>query len=174
MRKSRTRNRRSPRRNRTAGSPAKSLSRPNNWFRRLPAHLYGFAGLWRRDYVGSAATNEKRLRYLVGTYCEEMQMKKTLAILATVATVGAAAVTAPAPAEARGGIGPGLAFGLAAGALFAGAAAASAYPYYYGPGYGYYGPRYYRPAYYGYGYGGPYAYSGGPYYYRQRYWRHYW
>ncbi len=87
-------------------------------------------------------------------------MKKTLAVLATVATVGATVVTAPAPAEARG-IGPGLAFGLAAGALAAGAAA-SAYPYY-GPGYGYYdyGPRYYRPAYYGYGVG-PYAYYGGP------------
>ena len=40
-------------------------------------------------------------------------MKKTLAILATVATVGATSLTAPA--EARG-IGPGLAFGLAAGA----------------------------------------------------------
>ena len=44
-------------------------------------------------------------------------MKKTLAILATVAAVGATAVTAPA--EARG-IGPGLAFGLAAGAIAAG------------------------------------------------------
>jgi len=52
-------------------------------------------------------------------------MKKALAILATVATV--AATTVSAPAEARG-IGPGLAFGLAAGALVAGAAAASAYP----------------------------------------------
>ena len=61
-------------------------------------------------------------------------MKKTLAILATVATVGATSLTAPA--EARG-IGPGLAFGLAAGAIAAGAAA-SAYPYY-GPGYGYAG-----------------------------------
>ncbi len=79
-------------------------------------------------------------------------MRKTLAILATVATVGATAVTAPAPAEARG-IGPGLAFGLAAGALAAGAAASAYGPYgYYGPGYGYYGygPGYYRPAYYGY------------------------
>ena len=36
-------------------------------------------------------------------------MKKALGVLATVAVVGAAAVTAPAPAEARGrGIGPGL------------------------------------------------------------------
>ena len=53
-------------------------------------------------------------------------MKKTLGVLATVAVVGAAAVTAPAPAEARGrGIGPGLAFGLAAGAIAAGAAASA-------------------------------------------------
>jgi hypothetical protein len=73
------------------------------------------------------------LRYFVGVHREEMRMRKTLAILATVATVGAAAVTAPPPAEARG-IGPGLAFGLAAGALAAGAAASG-----YGP-YGYYGP----------------------------------
>ncbi|MFN5721672.1 MAG: hypothetical protein ACK463_45365, partial [Bradyrhizobium sp.] len=48
-------------------------------------------------------------------------MKKTLAVLATVATVGATMVTAPAQAR---GIGPGLAFGLAAGALAAGAAGA--------------------------------------------------
>jgi hypothetical protein len=101
---------------------------------------------------------------------EEMQMKRTAIILATVAALGAAAVVAPAPAEARG-LGPGLAFGLAAGAIGAGIAA-STYPYgYYGPGYGYYGPRYYRPAFYG----GPYAYYGGP-VYRHRYWRHrhYW
>ena len=68
-----------------------------------------------------------------------MRMKKVLAIMATVATV--AATTMTAPAEARG-LGPGLAFGLVAGALTAGAIAASG-PYYYGPGYGYYGPRYY-------------------------------
>lgn len=47
-------------------------------------------------------------------------MKKALAILATVATV--AATTVAAPAQARG-LGPGLAFGLAAGAIAAGAAA---------------------------------------------------
>jgi len=90
-------------------------------------------------------------------------MKKALAIMATVVTV--AATTMTAPAEARG-IGPGLAFGLAAGALTAGAIAASG-PYYYGPGYGYYyGPRYY--------YGpGPYAYYGGPYYRHHHYYRHY-
>src|SRR5260370_35808794 len=76
---------------------------------------------------------------------EDTRVKKALAILATVATVGATTVTAPA--EARG-IGPGLAFGLAAGALTAGAIA--------GPGYGYYG----YPAYYDYG-PGPYAYYGG-------------
>jgi hypothetical protein len=91
---------------------------------------------------------------------EEMRMKKTLAILATVATV--AATTVAAPAQARG-LGPGLAFGLAAGAIAAGAAGAYGY---YGPGYGYYG---YGPAYYG---PGPYAYYGGP-YYRHRHWRHY-
>ena len=90
-------------------------------------------------------------------------MRKTLAVLATVGAVGAAAITAPAPAEARG-IGPGLAFGLAAGALTAGAIAASN-PYYYGEPYGYYGgPRvYYTPGY---------AYDGGPYYHRHYYYRH--
>ena len=50
---------------------------------------------------------------------EEVQMKKALAIMATVATVGATAMATPA--EARWGhhgfFGPGLAFGLAAGAL---------------------------------------------------------
>ncbi len=70
-------------------------------------------------------------------------MKKTLAILATVATVGATTISAPAQAR---GLGPGLAFGLAAGAIAAGVAGAYG-PYYYGPGYGYYGPRYY--GYYG-------------------------
>jgi len=90
-------------------------------------------------------------------------MKKALAIIATVVTV--AATTMTAPAEARG-IGPGLAFGLAAGALAAGAIAASG-PYNYGPGYGYYGPRYYYGA-------GPYAYYGGPYYPHRYYYRHTW
>jgi len=96
---------------------------------------------------------------------EEALMKKALAVVATIATVGA--MTLSAPAQARG-IGPGLAFGLAAGAIGAGIAA-STYPYY-GPGYGYYGPRYYGPAYYG---PGPYAYYHGP-YYRHRYYRHHW
>jgi len=83
-----------------------------------------------------------------------MSMKKTLAVLATVAAVGATSLAAPAQAR---GIGPGLAFGLAAGALTAGAIAAS-HPYYYGPGYGYYDSpaNYYGP--------GSYAYYGGPYY----------
>ncbi|MEY9109824.1 hypothetical protein ABH999_006020 [Bradyrhizobium yuanmingense] len=93
-------------------------------------------------------------------------MKKTLAVLATIAAVGVTAVAAPAPAEARGrgGIGPGLAFGLAAGAITAGAVAASQ-PYgYYGPRYRYHdGPAYYGP--------GPYAYYGGP-YYRHHHYRH--
>jgi hypothetical protein len=85
-------------------------------------------------------------------------MKRTLAILATVATVGTTAVSAPAEAHR---FGPGLAFGLAAGAITAGALGAYGY---YGPGYGYpyYGPSY---AYYGPGYG----------YYGQPHWRHrYW
>jgi hypothetical protein len=87
-------------------------------------------------------------------------MKKTLAVLATIATVGATMFAAPA--EARRGIGPGLAFGLAAGAITAGAIAAShPYPY----GYYDYGPTYYYGS-------GPYAYNGGPVYYRHRYWHH--
>jgi hypothetical protein len=91
--------------------------------------------------------------------CEELRMKKTIAILATVATIGATALSAPAEAH-RFGFGPGLAFGLAAGAIAAGVAGAYG-PYYYGYGPGYYG--YYGPAYYG-----------GP-YYRRHYWRrHYW
>ena len=94
-------------------------------------------------------------------------MTRTLAVLATAAALGATTMAAPAQAHWHGGIGPGLAFGLAAGAITAGALAATS-PYYYGPGY-YYGPR---PAYH---YGaGPYAYYGGPYYYRHHYWRHYW
>ena len=60
-------------------------------------------------------------------------MKKTALILATVAALGAMAVTAPAEARGwRGGWGPGIGFGIAAGALAAGAYGA------YGPGYGYY------------------------------------
>jgi len=96
-------------------------------------------------------------------------MTRTLAVLATAAALGATTMTAPA--EARG-IGPGLAFGLAAGAITAGAIAATS-PYYYGPGY-YYGagPAYYGPGPYAYGPAyGSYAYYGGPYYYRHHYWR---
>jgi hypothetical protein len=94
-------------------------------------------------------------------------MKKTFAILATVAAIGTAAVATPAEARWRGGgFGPGIGFGLVAGALAAGAYGAYgpygyAEPYYYGPRYrrayyapgpyGYYGPRYYGPRYY---YGG--------------------
>jgi hypothetical protein len=123
-----------------------------------------------------AATNKNRSRYVARHSTEVLGMRKALVILATVATIGATAVSAPA--QARGwGWGPGIGIGLAVGALTAGAYG----PYgYYGPGYGYYGygPRYYAPAYYGYygrpyygpGYG-PYAYYGGP-YYRYRYWRH--
>ena len=43
---------------------------------------------------------------------------------------------------------------------------------YVGPGYGYYGPRYYRPYRYSYGYGYPYAYY--PYWRGNRYWRRGW
>lgn len=96
-------------------------------------------------------------------------MTRTLAVLATAATLGATTMAAPAQAHWHRGIGPGLAFGLAAGALTAGAIAATS-PYYYGPDsyYGY-GPG---PAYY---YGpGPYAYYGGPYYYWHHYWRRHW
>jgi hypothetical protein len=98
---------------------------------------------------------------------EDKRMKKTLAVLMTAGALAATAIAAPA--EARG-IGPGLAFGLAAGALTAGAIAAS-HPYYgyYGPDYGYYGGG---PGYY---YGpGPYAYYGGPVYYGHRYWHRHW
>src|SRR6476646_8216986 len=78
-------------------------------------------------------------------------MKKTALVLATAATIGLSAVTAPSPAEVRGGWGWGgaLAGGLIAGAVIGGLAS-SAYGY---PGYGYYGgyPGYYGgyPGYYG-------------------------
>ena len=48
-------------------------------------------------------------------------MRKALAILATVATVGATAASAPAQARGWGWGGPGIGLGLAAGALAAGA-----------------------------------------------------
>ena len=56
-------------------------------------------------------------------------MTRTLAVLATAAALGAATMAAPAQAHWHGGIGPGLAFGLAAGAITAGALAATS-PYY--------------------------------------------
>src|SRR6516165_7420838 len=95
---------------------------------------------------------------VVDDWKEEDHMRKTLALLATVATLGVTAMSAPAEAHR---FGPGLAFGLAAGAIAAGAAGAYGY---YGPGYGYYEPSY---AYYGPGYG----YYGHP-YWRHRYWHH--
>jgi hypothetical protein len=137
-----------------------------SWFRSRPAEIFCRGSLFcgRRPLKPSQNPG-----VVFSIRVEEVHMKKALAILATVATV--AATTISAPAQARG-IGPGLAFGLAAGAIAAGVAGAYG-PYYYGPGYGYYGPRYYGyygpPAYYG---AGPYAYYGGP-YYRHRYWR-YW
>jgi hypothetical protein len=77
-------------------------------------------------------------------------MKKAALIIATIAALGATAVTAPAEARGRGFGGAGIGLGIAAGALAAGAYGA------YGPGYGYgYGPRYYGPRYaYGDGYYG--------------------
>jgi len=128
---------------------------------------------------GSRCNQQKPSALLRKAFNGGQRMRKALAVLATVAAVGATAVSAPA--QARGwGWGPGIGLGLAVGALAAGAYG----PYgYYGPGYGYYGygPGYYRPAYYGY-YGRPYygpgygsyAYYGyGAPYYRHRYWR-YW
>jgi hypothetical protein len=92
-------------------------------------------------------------------------MKRTALILATIAAVGTAAISSPAEARwgRAWGWGPGIGFGIAAGVLTAGAIAASR-PYYWGPGYGYYGPRYYPPGYYGgpYGYYGPRYYGYGP------------
>ena len=129
-----------------------------------------------RGNMPGSLRNHRELRALfnlAGIPMEEVQMKKALAIMATVATVGATAMATPA--EARWGhhgfFGPGLAFGLAAGALTAGAIAASE-PYYWGPGYGYYGAGY-GPGYY---YGpGPYAYYGAPYpYYRRHVYYRYW
>ena len=65
------------------------------------------------------------------------------------------------------GVGPGLAFGLAAGALTAGALGAYGY---YGPGYGY--APYDGPA-YAYDYGPAYGYYGTPYWRHRHYWRDY-
>jgi hypothetical protein len=129
------------------------------FFARLKALFLRRAG----QEAGSARNHRPRLALLSARHSEEdLDMKKTLAALGTVAAL--ATTTVAAPAQARG-IGPGVAFGLAAGALTAGAIAAS-HPYYYGPGYyGYYGPRYYSPGY---------AYYGGPYYHRHHYYRHYW
>ena len=90
-------------------------------------------------------------------------MKRTALVLATVAALGTALVSAPAEAHYRGW-GPGIGFGLAAGALAAGAFAATQ-PYYYGPRYGYYAPRYHRRVYYA---PRPYTYYG-PRYYGPRY-----
>jgi len=100
-------------------------------------------------------------------------MKKTALVLATAATIGLSAVTAPSPAEARGGWGWGgaLAGGLIAGAVIGGLASSA---YGYGPGYGYYGgyaPAYYggyAPAYYG-GYSTTYYDGYAPAYYGYRY-----
>ena len=122
-----------------------------------------------------SATFEFHDRYFEGDKPNGVKrMRKAALVIATVATLGIGAITAPAPAEARGGFGPGLAGGLIAGALIGGIAS-NAYGYgpgYYGGGYapsyygGGYAPAYYdggyAPAYYGGGYYGAYApvYSG--------------
>jgi hypothetical protein len=131
----------------------------------------------RDGLCGFPETIKNEARCRSSSFQEELTMKKTAIALATVAALGAATVAAPTKAEARGwGWGPGIGIGLAAGAIGAGIAASTwpgyAYGGYYGPGYGYYGPRYYRPA-YAY-YGGP-VYYGGPRIYRHRYWhRRHW
>jgi hypothetical protein len=104
--------------------------------------------------LNPARTTKTRL--LVGDPEKERQMKKAALILATVATLAAAA---SAPAEARG-----LRGGAAiAAAAVAAAVVADSYGYGYGPGYG---------SYY---YGAAPVYYGGPVYYRgyHRGWRHY-
>src|ERR1700684_1756103 len=79
-------------------------------------------------YRVPAATNKNRPRYFDRHSMEELRMRKALAILATVATVGATA--ASAPAQARGwGWGPGIGLRLAAGALAAGAVYGAYGPY---------------------------------------------
>jgi hypothetical protein len=88
----------------------------------------------------------------------EQHMKK----LALVLTMSSALVVAAAsPAEAHGWRGhwrgPGIGFGLVAGALAAGLAADAYYRPHVYPGYGYYGPRIVRRAYYV-----PYAYAPPP------------
>ena len=128
----------------------------------------------KRERPGDTCSPKLSHELCVDSREEDKRMKRTLAVFATAVLFGAA--TMAAPAQARG-LGPGLAFGLAAGALTAGAIAATS-PYYYGPDY-YYGPS---PGYYygpspAYSYGpGPYAYYGGPYYYRHHYLHHpyYW
>jgi hypothetical protein len=104
-----------------------------------------------------SATFRYRSTLVAGKTRKGAIMRKTALVLATAATLGLSAVTAPSPAEARGwGWGGALAGGLIAGALIGGLASSA---YGYGPGYGYYG-GYGYPAYAGgYGYGG-YGYGG--------------
>jgi hypothetical protein len=69
----------------------------------------------------------------------EKTMRKTLAVLATAATLAVGTVAVPAPAEARC-VGCAIGAGLVAGALIGTAiATAPVYGAYYGPG-PYYGP----------------------------------
>jgi hypothetical protein len=88
---------------------------------------------------------------------KELIMKKSAAILTTVAALALTAIASPKPAEARG-FGRGIAGGLIAGAVVAGVAS-SAYAmapedgYYGGQSY-YAGPAYRGASPYGYPYGG--------------------
>jgi hypothetical protein len=77
----------------------------------LPGSASGSVGLKPSESAGVISSEQRK----------EVHMKRALAILATVATVGATTITAPAQAR---GLGPGLAFGLAAGAIAAGVAGA--------------------------------------------------
>lgn len=81
-------------------------------------------------------------------------MRKSAAVLASVALISSISVAAPAPAEARGGFFPGLAGGLIASAIIGGIASeaygyGAPYPYAAPYGYGPYRPYalgpYYRP-----------------------------
>jgi hypothetical protein len=126
----------------------RAVTRPHEWaFIKIKLR----ASAWESELFGNL---QMPFQLVVREKLGKVQtMKKTALVLATAATLGLSAVTAPAPAEARGGFGPALAGGLIAGALIGGIASSA---YAYGPGYGYYGG--YAPAYYG-GYGP--AYYGG-------------
>src|SRR3954453_3906617 len=80
-------------------------------------------------------------------------MKRTLMVIAAVATLAVSTLAAPAPAHAQRGVAAGVAAGLIGGAIVGGAIASQNG----GPGYGYYGGRAYVAA-------------PGCYWQRQRFW----